>query len=85
MTIHKSFVIISKFYLVEKVLYKCSYSNVVEVTVDQQKFGQELKPGNCIVTVSHGLTTLLPHDTWRHTHTRIHTHLEDTLHNTLKT
>lgn len=52
-------------HLVEKVLYKRSYSNVVEVTVDQKKLGQELKPGDCIVTVSHSLTTLASHDTWK--------------------
>lgn len=38
------------------------------MTVDQQEFCQELKPGNCIVTVSHGLTTLFPHDTYAHTY-----------------
>lgn len=64
---------LSRSYLVEKVLYKSSYSNVVEVPVDQQEFGQELEPGNCIVAVSHSLTTLLPHDTWRHRHTGDHT------------
>ena len=41
-----------------------SYSYVVEVAVDQQQFGQELKPGDCIVAVSHGLASLLPHDAW---------------------
>lgn len=52
-------------HLVEKVLYKRSYSNVIEVTVDQKKLSQELKPGDCIVTVSHSLTTLTSHNTWK--------------------
>lgn len=59
-------------HLVEKVLYKRCYAYVVEVTVDQQEFRQELKPGNCIVTVPHSLTTLPPHDAWDG-HTRVTT------------
>lgn len=66
------FITTPKSYLVEKVLYKSSYTYVVEVTVDQQKFSQELKPGNCIVTVSHSLPTLPSHDAWGHVHKHDH-------------
>lgn len=52
-------------HLVEKVLYKRRYADVVEVTVDQEQLRQELEPGDCIVTVSHSLTTLAPHDAWK--------------------
>lgn len=49
-------------YLIKKILYKGSYSNIIIMTMNKKQFGEEFKSSYCIVTVSCSLSSFFTHD-----------------------